>query len=116
MPPQAVASAASFSRSLFLCVLVLSFSLLARGVIVWTGRLLPPPLFDSAANRNWGVASFTSCNSPRAGANKQASAPVRCQPSTISDSASWSPSGVMPKGALAFGRLLSVADDHDLAR
>jgi hypothetical protein len=83
-----MASAATLSVSLFLWVLIVSPNLLASGVIVSTGRLLPPPLFASDAKRKPGGASSGVYKGPRVGANKQANGPTRCQPWIVSDSTS----------------------------
>src|SRR5207248_2387607 len=55
-------------------------------------------LFESEAKRYWGVARLAFCNGPCVGAKKQASAPARCQPWTMSDSLLFVPSGFTPYG------------------
>ena len=55
-------------------------------------------------NRNLGSTNSSDCSAPRAGANRPAKAPARCQPRTVSSFLSLSPRG--ENSLVAVGKLL----------
>ena len=111
--PQDIASLATLSMSVFLCVLGVRPSLLASGMIVSSGRLLPPPVFDSEAKRNFGVASWASCRGPRGG--EQAGEGTGALPALDDERLPiLNPVDRDTEGLAGDWWFFCVADDHDL--